>query len=99
MSEIQGFEPTREYRFKEWLRFTRSRPYACQSLMKNFWQCFDYYHFDKKLEESEAKSSCLEKFNFEDCLNENKDKLFVNLKKNVEIMMPELPGGGEEEEE
>lgn len=99
MSEFQGFEQTREYRFREWLRYTRSRPYACQPLMKNFWQCFDYFHYNKNIDETEAKTTCLEKFNYEQCFNEHKDILFENLKNKVEIIMPDIPGGGEEEEE
>jgi hypothetical protein len=90
-------EKTREYRFREFLRYTRGRPYVCQPLMKNFWQCFDYTHFTKNVDESEAKSQCLEKFNYEECFKENKDKLYENLPFNVEEIS--LGGGGDEEEE
>ena len=98
MSEFKGFEQTREYRFREFLRYTRTRPYVCQPLMKNFWQCFEFNHFDKNVEESEAKTQCLEKFNFEECFKENKDKLFENQAMRVEELS--LGGdAGEEEEE
>jgi len=98
MSENKGFEFTREYRFKEWLRFTRTRPYACQPLMKNFWQCFDHYHFQKLQDENETRTKCLEKFNYEECFNENKEKMIENWCLNIEEIVPEGAGGGEEEE-
>ena len=98
MSGSTGFENTREYKFREWVRYTRTRPYVCQPLMKNFWQCYDYFHFGKNLEDSEAKSQCLEKFNYEECFNENKDKLYENLPYNIEELVIGDAGGDEEDE-
>jgi hypothetical protein len=98
MSEFKGFEQTREYRFREFLRYTRTRPYVCQPLMKNFWQCFEFNHFDKNVEESEAKTQCLEKFNFEECFKENKDKLYENQAFRVEEISLGGDAGDEDEE-
>jgi hypothetical protein len=84
MSEKQGIEASREYRFKEFLRYTRTKPYACQPLMKQFYQCFDFYHFQKNEGEEEAKAKCFEKFNYEECFTENKDKLRENWQLNLE---------------
>lgn len=75
---------SREYRFKEFRRYTRTRPYTCQGLMKQFYQCFDYSHFQKNIDEESAKKDCLEKFNFEECLTENKDLLKENWVYHVE---------------
>jgi hypothetical protein len=83
------FALSREYKFKEFLRYTRTRPYTCQSLMKNFWQCFDFTHFEKGNDEESAKASCLEKFNFQQCLEENKEKLWENWQFNVTEVEPE----------
>jgi hypothetical protein len=99
MSDFRGFEHIREYRFREWLRFTKTRPYVCQPLMKNFWQCFDHFHFDKNMEEADAKTNCLEKFNYEECFNENKEKLIENRKYNFNVVVPSSAAGEEEEEE
>jgi hypothetical protein len=99
MSDFKGFEFTREYQFKEWLRYTRSRPFVCQPFMKNYWQCFDHFHFGKNVEEGEAKSNCLEKFNYVECLNENKERWRENWVYNGEAIFPEGGAGGEEEEE
>lgn len=93
------FDKTREYRFKEFRRFTRTRPYDCQGLMKNFWQCFDYFHFQKNEEEPKAYSDCMEKFNYEECLTENKPKLWENWKYNAKYAASEEGGEEEEEEE
>ena len=76
MSDI--FDNSREYRFLEWRKYTQTRPYSCQGLMKNFWQCFDNFRFIKNFDEVESKTNCLEKFNYEECLSENKEKLFEN---------------------
>jgi hypothetical protein len=98
MSEFKGFEYTREYRFREWIRYTKTRPYVCQPIMKNFWQCFDYSHFTKNIDEAEAKTQCLEKFNYEECFKENSDKLFENLPKNVQEVSLGGDSGGDDEE-
>ncbi len=84
MSDKPGIEGSREYRFKEWLRFTKTRPYVCQPLLKGFYQCFDYYHFVKNQDEDSTKVKCLEKFNYEECLTENKDLCFENWIYNIE---------------
>jgi hypothetical protein len=99
MSDNLVLQNSREYRFKEWLKYTRTRPFACQSLMKNFWQCFDHYRFTKSEEEGEAKSKCLEKFNYSECFIENKEKLLENWPLNVQIYDPSGSGGEEEDEE
>lgn len=91
-------ENSREYRFKEWLRYTRTRPYVCQPLMKNYWQCFDYYKFTKGEEETEARTKCLEKFNYEECFTENKEKLRENWIYNVEEIESPFKAGGDESE-
>lgn len=96
-SDFKGLESSREYRFKEWLRYTRTRPYVCQPLMKNFWQCFDHHHFVMKEDAGDAKSKCLEKFNYEECFKENSSLLKENWAKNVQIYS--AAGGDEEEEE
>jgi hypothetical protein len=96
---MSSFENSREYKFKEFLRYTRTRPYACQPLMKNFWQCFDYFHYQKNQDEIESKRNCLEKFNFLECVNENKEKCLENWMFNVEVNLPEGAAAGEEEEE
>jgi hypothetical protein len=98
MSDFKGFEFSREYRFKEWLKFTRSKPFVCQPIMKNFWQCFDHFHFNKLVEESEAKLQCLEKLNYEECFKENSSKLFENTVLNAEEYIPAGAGGSEDEE-
>ncbi len=95
MSEY--LQNSREYRFIEWLRFTRSRPIACQPIMKNFYQCFDHHRFNLSLDESEAKSKCLEEFNYEECFTENFPKLKENWPRNVDFI--QLGGGGDEEDE
>ena len=69
---------SREYRHKELIRQIRTMPLACQSIMKNYYQCVDYYHFDKNKDLSTSEGNCLEKFNFNDCLAENKDRLREN---------------------
>ncbi len=66
--------------------------------MKNFWQCFDYFHFQKNQDENETRLNCLEKFNYLECFNENKEKMIENWCLNVEEIIPEGAGGGEEEE-
>ncbi len=96
---MSGLDTSREYRFKEFLRYTRTRPYACQPLMKNFWQCFDHYVFNKNEDESEVKTKCLEKFNFEECFKENKTLLQENWAMNVGFHEPAGASGGDEEEE
>ena len=99
MSEFKGFEFTREYRFREWVRYTKTRPYVCQPLMKNYWQCFDHLHFSNNLDELKAKTQCLEKFNYEECFEENKEILFENLPKNAYEYVPVKATAEEEEEE
>jgi hypothetical protein len=97
MSDFDSLENSREYRFGEWYRYTKTRPLACQPLMKNYWQCFDYYHFVKKEDAGESRAKCLEKFNYEECFNENKTKLIENWPLNVKITLPQ--GAAEEESE
>lgn len=99
------FENTREYKFKEFRRFTRSRPFACQPIMKQFWGCFDHFRFIKNNEEADSKTTCLEKFNYEECLTENKQKCLENWKYNVEYVefehndgLEKIPGQEEEDE-
>lgn len=69
---------SREYKHKEAIRYVRSQPLACQGIMKNYFQCVDYYHFEKKQDFTTVGTNCLEKFNYKECLNENKDKIFEN---------------------
>jgi hypothetical protein len=71
-------ENSREYRHKEWIKYLRTRPYACWPVMKNYYQCFDHYKFDKNEDEASAKAKCFEKFNYQECFNENKEQLREN---------------------
>ena len=81
----KSLDNSREYKHKQWIRYIKTRPYTCWPLMKNYFQCYDYNHYEKNEEESAAKQLCLEKFNYEECLTENKDKLRENWIYNVEI--------------
>jgi hypothetical protein len=76
--EGKGLENSRQYRMQEWKRYMRTRPLACWPVMKNYYQCFDHYRFDKNEDEGAAKAKCFEKFNYQECFDENKDKLREN---------------------
>lgn len=75
---------SREYKHKEAIRYTRSRPLACQGIMKNYFQCVDYYHYDKNQELNSVSEKCLEKFNYKECLVDNKEKIWENWYLNTE---------------
>jgi hypothetical protein len=81
----KSLDNSREYSQKAWIRFLKTRPSACWPLMKNYYQCFDHFHFEKNQDKDSAKTTCLEKFNYEECLTENKEKLKENWIYNLEI--------------
>jgi hypothetical protein len=69
---------SREYKHKEAIRFIRSKPLVCQPIMKNYFQCVGYYHHEKNQDLPTVEASCLEKFNFQECFTENKERLKEN---------------------
>jgi len=60
------------------IKYVKSRPLACQGILKNFYQCSNFYEYEKGESATEAKEKCLEKFNFNECLEENRAKCFEN---------------------
>ena len=65
-------DASRELLHLQRIEFIKSKPEACQGLLKNFYQCTDFFEYEKENTSSEAREKCLEKFNYVECLQENK---------------------------
>ena len=46
--------------------------------MKQFYQCSNHHEYEKGMSADEAKETCMEKFNYLECLEENRAKCFEN---------------------
>lgn len=65
------------YRRKQ---FVQKAPVECRVLLKNYFQCVDYYQYTKNESDVPSiKANCQEKFNYDECLTENLDKQYKNL--------------------
>ena len=71
-------DSSREMLHLQRIAYIKSRPFACQGLMKQFYQCSNHHEYEKGLSSEEGKGVCLEKFNYLECLEENRAKCFEN---------------------
>ncbi len=71
-------DSSREVLHIQRIEYIKSRPLACQGILKNFYQCSNFYEYEKEQSSCEAKEKCLEKFNYVECLEENRAKCFEN---------------------
>lgn len=71
-------DSSREVLHIQRIEYIKSRPLACQALLKNFYQCTNFYEYEKEQSAADAKEKCLEKFNYVECLEENRAKCFEN---------------------
>lgn len=65
------------FKRQERVRFALSQPSECRPMIKEYFQCTDYFQYNKKQSASEAEKSCVD-YDYTDCLIQNNRGLFDN---------------------